>query len=63
MSDRFLSRQLLQLGLVGNALRPLPGPPASIPAFFSGWLTAELAPHLIEDLSEVARRDRRPLRC
>ena len=47
MSDRFLTRQLVQLGLVGNALRPLPGAPASIPAFFSGWLTAELAPHLM----------------
>jgi acetyl esterase/lipase len=47
MSDRFLGRQLLQLGLAANALRPIPGGPASIPAFFSGWLTAELAPHLL----------------
>ena len=46
MSDRFLTRQLVQLGLVGNALRPFRGP-ASIPAFFSGWLTGELAPHLL----------------
>lgn len=55
MSDRFLSRQLLQLGLVGNALRPLPGAPAGIPAFFSGWLTAELAPHLMAlDAADIA---------
>ena len=46
MSDRFLRRQLIQLGLTANALRPVPGGPASVPAFFSGWLTGELAPHL-----------------
>ncbi|MBN9619166.1 MAG: alpha/beta hydrolase [Actinobacteria bacterium] len=47
MTDRFLARQLLQLGLAGNALRPVPGEAASIPAFFAGWLTGELAPHLL----------------
>ena len=46
MSDRFLTRQLVQLGFTANALRPVPGGPASVPAFFSGWLTGELAPHL-----------------
>jgi hypothetical protein len=46
-SDRFLIRQLVQLGFTANALRPVPGGPASVPAFFSGWLTAELAPHLL----------------
>jgi acetyl esterase/lipase len=46
MSDRFLTRQLVQLGFAASALRPLPGAPASVPAFFSGWLTAEFAPHL-----------------
>ena len=46
MSDRFLVRQLVQLGLAANAFRPLPGGPAMVPAFFSGWLTSELAPHL-----------------
>lgn len=46
MSERFLTRQLVQLGLAVNAVRPLPGGPASVPAFFGGWLTAELAPHL-----------------
>jgi acetyl esterase/lipase len=47
MGDLFLSRQLLQLGLAANALRPVPGGPASVPAFFSGWLTGELAGHLL----------------
>ena len=46
MGDRFLSRQAAQLALTANATRPLPGGPASVPAFFAGWLTAELAPHL-----------------
>ena len=45
MSDRYLVRQLAQLALTVNATRPIPGGPASIPAFFAGWLTAELAPH------------------
>lgn len=47
MSDRFLLRQLAQLGLAANALRPVPGEAASIPAFFAGWLTGELAPHVL----------------
>src|SRR3954463_15253540 len=47
MSDRFRTRQLAQLALVANALRPVPGAPASFPAFFSGWLTTELSPHLL----------------
>ena len=46
-SDLFLSRQLVQLGFTANALHPVPGGPAAVPAFFSGWLTAELAPHLL----------------
>jgi acetyl esterase/lipase len=47
MKDRFLLRQLGQFVLTANAIRPIPGGPASVPAFFSGWLTAELAPHLL----------------
>ena len=47
MSDRFLSRQLLNLALVANATRPLPGAPTSFPAFFAGWLSSELAPHAL----------------
>lgn len=45
MSDRFLGHQLIQLGFA-NALRPLPAGPTVLPAFFSGWLTSELAGHL-----------------
>jgi hypothetical protein len=57
----FLARQLANLALTANATRPLPGGPASIPAFFAGWLTAELAPHLLtataaDALTHVARR-------
>jgi acetyl esterase/lipase len=44
--DRYLIRQAANAALVANALRPTPGTWASIPAFFAGWLTAELAPHL-----------------
>ncbi len=33
--------------LTANAIRPVPGFRAGIPAFFAGWLTGELAPHLL----------------
>jgi acetyl esterase/lipase len=47
VGDAFGKRQLINLGLVVNATRPIPSSPAAIPAFFAGWLTAELAPHLL----------------
>ncbi|WAL67557.1 alpha/beta hydrolase [Amycolatopsis cynarae] len=47
MRPRFLTRRAIQLALTANALRPLPGNRAAIPAFFAGWLTGELAPHLL----------------
>ena len=47
MSDRFLTRQLVNVALTANATRPVPGGPASVPAFFAGWLSGELAPHLL----------------
>ncbi|GHF82806.1 acetyl esterase/lipase [Amycolatopsis bartoniae] len=47
MRPRFLTRRAIQLALTANALRPLPGERAAIPAFFAGWLTGELAPHLL----------------
>ncbi|NKQ53098.1 alpha/beta hydrolase [Amycolatopsis sp. K13G38] len=47
MRPRFLTRRAIQLALTANALRPLSGERASIPAFFAGWLTGELAPHLL----------------
>jgi acetyl esterase/lipase len=46
VTDRFLVRQLLELGLAANAFRPVPGSPVMFPAFVSGWLTSELAPQL-----------------
>jgi acetyl esterase/lipase len=43
----FLRRQLATAALTANAIRPTPGYQASIPSFFAGWLTTELAPHLM----------------
>src|SRR4051794_38644861 len=43
---RFLKLSALGAGLTFNGLRPLPGSnPLSVPSFFGGWLTSELAPH------------------
>lgn len=43
----FLRRQLVTAALTANAIRPLPGFRTGIPAFFAGWLTGELAPHVM----------------
>src|SRR6476469_5530487 len=43
----YLRRQLLTAALTANALRPAPTYWAGIPAMFGGWLTSELAPHLL----------------
>lgn len=43
----FLRRQVVTAALTANALRPVPGFRAGIPAFFAGWLTSELVPHLM----------------
>ena len=40
-------RQLVAAALTANALRPIGGRYASIPAFFAGWLASELAPQLL----------------
>jgi hypothetical protein len=43
---RFLRLSALGAALTANGLRPLPGStPLSIPSFFAGWLTSELAVH------------------
>ena len=42
----FLRRQLVTAALTANAIRPVPGYRAGIPAFVAGWLTSELAQHL-----------------
>jgi acetyl esterase/lipase len=43
----FVGRQLAQLALTGNALQPPRAALAGMPAFVAGWLTSELAPHLL----------------
>ncbi|WP_408899321.1 alpha/beta hydrolase fold domain-containing protein [Nocardioides sp. R1-1] len=43
----FVRRQLVTAALTANAIRPLPGFRAGIPAFFAGWVTGELAPHVL----------------
>jgi acetyl esterase/lipase len=43
----FLRRQIVVAALTANAVRPLPGFRAGIPVFVAGWLTSELAPHLL----------------
>ena len=46
MSRRFLKLSAAGAALTVNGLRPLPGSnPLSVPSFFGGWLTSELAPH------------------
>lgn len=47
MTRGFVLRHGVGAALAANALRPLPGAPTSVFAFFSGWLTTELAPHLL----------------
>ncbi len=43
----YLRRQVVTAALTVNAIRPVPGAYASVPAMFGGWLTSELAPHLV----------------
>jgi acetyl esterase/lipase len=40
----FRARALVYAALTANAIRPLPGFRASVPSFFAGWITGELAP-------------------
>ncbi|WP_181773317.1 alpha/beta hydrolase [Amycolatopsis pittospori] len=47
MQPSFVLRQALQLALTANALKPPRGARTAVPAFFAGWLTGELAPHLL----------------
>lgn len=59
----FLRRQVVTAVLTANAIRPVPGFRAGIPAFFAGWLTSELVPHLValtaaDATAHVVRRDR-----
>jgi acetyl esterase/lipase len=62
----FVRRQAVTAALTANAIRPVPGFRAGIPAFFAGWLTGELAPHLlgltVADAAAHARGRRRSWR-
>jgi acetyl esterase/lipase len=62
----FLRRQVITAALTANAIRPLPGFRVGIPAFFAGWVTGELAPHVLaltaaDAAAQVAGRRRNPL--
>ncbi|MBA0127039.1 alpha/beta hydrolase [Haloechinothrix sp. YIM 98757] len=64
MGPSFRTRRAAQLALTANALRPLRGKTTAIPSFFAGWLTSELAPHLLaancaDTAIHLARRGRR----
>jgi acetyl esterase/lipase len=43
----FRRRQAITAALTANAIRPLPGFGIGVPSFFAGWLTGELAPHVL----------------
>jgi acetyl esterase/lipase len=62
----FFRRQVVTAALTANALRPLPGYRAAVPSFLAGWLTIELAPHLLAltaaDAAAHARGTRRDWR-
>ncbi len=47
MSRFFVLRQALTAALTANALHPVPGYHAQVPSMAGGWLTSELAPHLL----------------
>lgn len=47
MHALFRARRALQLALTSNAIRPWSGHRVSVPTFVAGWLTSELAPHLL----------------
>lgn len=64
MSRRALRVAAIGTALTANGLRPVPGSnPLSVPSFFGGWLTSELAPHnlacTLAHFGWLARRRRR----
>jgi acetyl esterase/lipase len=68
MPGWFLLRQAVTAALTANAVRPVPGFRVAVPSMVAGWLTSELAPHLLaltaaDALRETARSrpDRRGL--
>ncbi len=47
MPNAFLTVSIAGFLLAVNALRPFPGTWLAVPSFFAGWLTMELAPHVL----------------
>ena len=47
MSRSYARRQAITAALAANAIRPVGGRVCSVPGFFAGWLTSELAPQLL----------------
>jgi acetyl esterase/lipase len=59
----FARRRVVTAALTANAIRPVPGYWTSVPVFLAGWLTSELAPHLLaltvlDTARELTRRER-----
>lgn len=62
--SRYILRQAALAALAANAVRPARGRLGSVPSFAAGWLTSELAPHLLaltaaDTALEVTRRRKR----
>lgn len=53
----FLARQTVLAALTANAVHPVPGFPAAVPSMLAGWLTSELAPHLLSVTAADALRE------
>lgn len=66
MVNGYVVRQAVTAALTANAIRPVPGFRVGVPAFFAGWLTGELAPHLLavtatDAATQLGRGRRDPL--
>ncbi len=57
MPGWFLLRQAVTAALTANAVRPVPGFRVAIPSMAAGWLTSELAPHLLALTAADALRE------
>jgi acetyl esterase/lipase len=62
----FLRRQVVTAALTANAIRPMPSYELGVPSFAAGWLTSELAPHLLaltaaDAATHASARRRNPL--
>ncbi len=53
----YLARQTVLAALTANAVHPVPGFPAAVPSMLGGWLTSELAPHLLALTAADALRE------